>query len=394
MWIELKKRKKMHNAINKTYLLVLVSILSTLATISIAAYLPSMPQMAEHFNVGIKEIEFSLSIFMIGLTLGLLFAGPISDRKGRRYTTLVALLAFSVFSFLIVFASSLYELYIYRFFEAFFSGFLVVNASAILRDMFKGKDAKKFFSLFATLRGIIPIISPSLGALILFFYSWKAIFIFLGIYSLILAFFIFKDLKETFTYVVTNVFESYKSILFNKNAIFLIMILSLGFSSSFIIVSKSSYIYMEYFYVNAEIFSLFYALNFFAMMIFSSINIKLIKRYSPFLLIKLAVMLQILFSLVFVLFIENMSIYYASLLIALYVGMNGFIFGNSTASILEYFPSNAGVASSVIGVFQFFMASLISFIIVLFSKDDLFILSLGMFFIPSISFLFLVKIKL
>ena len=74
--------------------------------------------------------------------------------------------------------------------------------------------------------------------------------------------------------------------------------------------------------------------------------------------------------------------------------MNGFIFGNSTASILEYFPSNAGVASSVIGVFQFFMASLISFIIVLFSKDDLFILSLGMFFIPSISFLFLVKIKL
>ena len=236
MWIELKKRKKMHNAINKTYLLVLVSILSTLATISIAAYLPSMPQMAEHFNVGIKEIEFSLSIFMIGLTLGLLFAGPISDRKGRRYTTLVALLAFSVFSFLIVFASSLYELYIYRFFEAFFSGFLVVNASAILRDMFKGKDAKKFFSLFATLRGIIPIISPSLGALILFFYSWKAIFIFLGIYSLILAFFIFKDLKETFTYVVTNVFESYKSILFNKNAIFLIMILSLGFSSSFIIV--------------------------------------------------------------------------------------------------------------------------------------------------------------
>lgn len=381
----------MKKSINTSYLLILLSILSAIAPISIATYLPAMPSMAEYYNLPISYIELSLSIFMFGFSLGQLFGGPISDRKGRKFCSLLGLFGFSFFSFLIIFSTTVYELWIYRFLEAFFAGFIVINATAIIRDLYSGKEAANYFSLLGSIRSIVPMVAPMIGALILFFAPWKGIFAFLTIYSLFLAFLIIKDLEETYTYTKRKIIESYISVLTHKKAMMMMFVLALGFSSMFSIITKLSFIYMEHFHVGVNLFSVYYGLNFVLLMTLATLNTKFIKYFSQLNILKTAVIVQILFAAIFTFFYEDLTLYSTIIILGIYIAMNGLIYGNATSMVLENFSKNAGVASALIGVIQFGMASIISSVIVSFHGQTLLPIGIGMLMISLTSILILRK---
>ena len=381
----------MKNSINTSYLLILLSILSAIAPISIATYLPAMPSMAEYYNLPISYIELSLSIFMFGFSLGQLFGGPISDRKGRKFCSLLGLFGFSFFSFLIIFSTTVYELWIYRFLEAFFAGFIVINATAIIRDLYSGNEAAKYFSLLGSIRSIVPMVAPMIGALILFFAPWKGIFAFLTIYSLFLAFLIIKDLEETYTYTKKNIIESYISVLTHKKAMLMMLVLALGFSSMFSIITKLSFIYMEHFHVGVNLFSIYYGLNFALLMVLATLNTKFTKYFSQLNILKTAVSVQIVFAVIFTFFYKDLTLYSTVIILGIYIAMNGLIYGNATSLVLENFSKNAGVASALIGVIQFGMASIISSVIVSFHGQTLLPIGIGMLMISFTSILILKK---
>jgi MFS transporter, DHA1 family, multidrug resistance protein len=381
----------MKNSINTSYLLILLSVLSAIAPISIATYLPAMPSMAEYYNLPISYIELSLSIFMFGFSLGQLFGGPISDRKGRKFCSLLGLFGFSFFSFLIIFSTTVYELWIYRFLEAFFAGFIVINATAIIRDLYSGNEAAKYFSLLGSIRSIVPMVAPMIGALILFFAPWKGIFAFLTIYSLFLAFLIIKDLEETYTYTKRNIIESYISVLTHKKAMMMMFVLALGFSSMFSIITKLSFIYMEHFHVGVNLFSVYYGLNFVLLMVLATLNTKFIKYFSQLNILKTAVSVQIVFAAIFTFFYKDLTLYSTIIILGIYIAMNGLIYGNATSMVLENFSKNAGVASALIGVIQFGMASIISSVIVSFHGQTLLPIGIGMLMISLTSILILKK---
>jgi MFS transporter, DHA1 family, multidrug resistance protein len=381
----------MQKYINTTYLLILLSVLSAIAPISIATYLPAMPSMAEYYNLPISYIELSLSIFMFGFSLGQLFGGPISDRKGRKFCSLLGLFGFSFFSFLIIFSTTVYELWIYRFLEAFFAGFIVINATAIIRDLYSGNEAAKYFSLLGSIRSIVPMVAPMIGALILFFAPWKGIFAFLTIYSLFLAFLIIKDLEETYTYTKRKIIESYISVLTHKKAMMMMFVLALGFSSMFSIITKLSFIYMEHFHVGVNLFSVYYGLNFVLLMVLATLNTKFIKYFSQLNILKTAVTVQIVFAAIFTFFYKDLTLYSTIIILGIYIAMNGLIYGNATSLVLENFSKNAGVASALIGVIQFGMASIISSLIVSFHGETLLPIGIGMLMISLTSILILKK---
>lgn len=385
----------MKDRINHTYLLIVLSLLSTVAPISIATYLPSMPIMAEYFKVPISDIELSLSIFMFGFAIGQIFGGYFSDKKGRKVSSLSGLFGFAMFSLLIIFSTTVYELWIYRFIQALFAGLIVVNATAIARDMFAGKEAARFFSLLGSLRSIVPMMAPVVGSFILFFASWEAIFISMILFALVLAFIIIKDFDETCSFSnKKGIIASYKEVFENKKAVMMMLVIALGFTSLFSIVTKSSFIYMEHYNISATLFPFYYGVNFVLIVFFASYNVKLIKRFKQLSIIKTVVALQIFFAVLFTFFSENLNLYSAMVLLGLYVGMNGFIYGNGTALVMENFPKNGGVASALIGVIQFGMASIISSIIVAFHGETLLSVGIGMLLISTLSFLILRKYTL
>ncbi len=284
----------MRKSINHIYLVIILAVLSSVAPIAVDTYIPSIPKIAQDFKVSIEQIELTLSIFLIGFSIGQIFGGILSDRIGRKKSSLIGLIGFSFFSFLIIFSSFVYELWIYRFCEAFFGGLVVVNSNAIVRDMFHGKEAAKIFSLIGTVRSLAPLIAPAIGSFIIHFYSWKAVFVFLGVYALLVAFFIQKDLKETFTYTKQNILESYKIVFKNTMALKAMLVLAVCFSGFFILIAKSSFIYIEYFNISTDYFPFFFGLNFLILIIMIRVNVYLLNSFSQLELIKYSILIQII----------------------------------------------------------------------------------------------------
>jgi MFS transporter, DHA1 family, multidrug resistance protein len=337
-----------------------LSVLSSVAPMGVDTYIPSIPDIANAFNVSIEKIELSLSIFLIGFSVGQIFGGPLSDKYGRKKSSVFGLLGFAFFSFVIIFSTTIYELWFFRFFEAFFGGIVVVNAAAAVRDRFHGKEAAKVFALIGMVRSFAPLIAPAIGAFIIHFYSWKAVFIFLTVYSLLVAFFIYKDLEESFVYSKQNVIESFKSVLSHKLALKAMLVLGFSFGGFFIIIAKTSFIYIEYFKIPTDYFPFFFGINFIVLMLMIKVNLILLKKYSPVELIKIAILVQVISGGLFALNYENITLVLTVILIASYMSMMAFIFGNCMALTLEHFPKNAGVASGVIGVLQFGLGAIIS----------------------------------
>ncbi len=383
----------MKKPINHIYLIILLSILSSVAPIGVDTYLPSIPDIALAFNVSIEKIELSLSIFLIGFSIGQIFGGPISDKYGRKMSSVFGLLGFGFFSFVIIFSSTIYELWIFRFFEAFFGGIVVVNAAAAVRDRFHGAEAAKVFSLIGMVRSVAPLVAPVIGAFIIHFYSWKAIFIFLTIYAFVVAFFIYRDLEESYTYSKQNVIESFKTVLSHKVAIKSMLVLGFSFGGFFIIVAKTSFIYIEYFKISTDYFPLFFGVNFIVLMLMIKVNVNLLKKLHPISLVKIAVLVQIISGALLALNYENISLVLTMVLIASYMSMMAFIFGNCMALTLEHFPKNAGVASGVIGVVQFGLGAIVSSIALSYHDGTVFPIGVSVCFISILAFLVIKNYK-
>lgn len=384
----------MKKSINHIYLIILLSALSSVAPMGVDTYLPSIPDIAKSFDVSIDKIELSLSIFLIGFSVGQVFGGPISDRYGRKNSSIFGLLGYALFSFIIIFSTSIYELWTFRFFEAFFGGIVVVNAAAAVRDRFHGAEAAKVFSLIGMVRSLAPLLAPAIGAFIIHFFTWEAVFIFLTIYSLIVAFFVYKDLDESFTYSKQNVVESFKLVLGNKTALKAMLTLGFSFGGFFIIIAKTSFIYIEYFKIPTDYFPFFFGINFVILILMIKVNVNLLKKFSPISLLKSSIFVQIISAILFVLNYENISLIFIIILIASYMSMMAFIFGNCMALALEHFPKNAGVASGVIGVLQFGLGAIISSIALGFHNGTFLPIALSITIISIISFLIIRTYKI
>ena len=383
----------MRKSINHLYLIILISILSSVAPMGVDTYLPSIPEIAKYFDVNIHKVELSLSIFLIGFAIGQIFGGPISDRYGRKVGSIVGLLGYALFSFLIIFSSSIYELWIYRFLEAFFGGITVVNATAAVRDRFSGQEAAKVFSLIGMVRSLAPLLAPVFGAAIIHFFPWEGIFVFLTIYALIVAFFIYKDLPESFTYTKQNIIESYKLVLTHKKALKAMLVLAISFGAFFIIIAKTSYIYIEYFGIKTDYFPLFFGINFIILIAMIKVNVTLLKTYEAKNIAKYATLIQFCVGIIFLLIHKDMNLILTVIIIASYMSMMAFIFGNCMSLAIEHFSKNAGVASGVIGVLQFGLGALISSIALNFDNNGFFVIAFSITFLSIISFLIIRSYK-
>lgn len=367
-------------------LIILLAVLSSVAPMGIDTYIPSIPDIANSLKVGIEKIELSLSVFLIGFSIGQVFGGPISDRYGRRKSSLVGLLGYSLFSLLIIFSSNIYELWVYRFFEAFFGGIVVVNAAAAVRDRFHGAEAAKIFSLIGTIRSLAPLIAPAIGAFIIHFFSWEAVFIFLTIYSFIIALWVFKDLEESFTYAKQDIIKSFKSVLTHKTAMKAMLTLALGFSGFFIYISKSSFIFIEHFKISTDLFPLFFGFNFIILIAMIRVNVIMLKKFTQLDLIKMAIIVQVVAGIFMIINFEGKSLAITMVLMAMYMSMMAFIFGNAMALALEHFSKNAGVASSVVGVLQFGLGAIISSIALSFHSDNFLSIGISVTILSLISY--------
>jgi DHA1 family bicyclomycin/chloramphenicol resistance-like MFS transporter len=169
--------------------IVLLGALSALAALSLDMYVPGLPALAADLSTTASAAQLTLTACLIGLALGQLFAGPLSDARGRRGPLLAGMATYTAASALCALAPSIWLLIALRLAQGAAGGTAMVIATAAVRD--RGADGRAQAKLFATLmvvNGIAPIAAPVVGGQLLHWTSWRGVFLVLaGIGAVLLA---------------------------------------------------------------------------------------------------------------------------------------------------------------------------------------------------------------
>ena len=179
--------------------IMLLALLTSLGPLSIDMYLPALPQMAQDFNVSTQQIANTLPAYFLGLAIGQLIYGPISDRIGRKKPLYFGMALYAFASLLCVLAPDYWSLIAARILQALGGCVGVVMARAAIRDRLDVQSSAQAFASMMIVMGIAPILAPTIGAIILQFFNWEAVFIALfiiGLMCLLCIHFFFKETLE------------------------------------------------------------------------------------------------------------------------------------------------------------------------------------------------------
>ena len=341
--------------------IMLLALLTSLGPLSIDMYLPALPQMANDFGITTQRVANTLPAYFLGLALGQLIYGPLSDRIGRKTPLYFGLLLYICASILCTFANSEWSLIAARILQALGGCVGVVIARAAIRDRLDLQSSAQAFASMMIVMGIAPIIAPSLGALVLLYFSWPAVFVFLsaiGLICLICVHFFFQEslpIERRLNLNIKQVLNLYGAIFKQKS--FRWPMLAGCFSGGilFCYISSSASILMDDYGLNQQQFAYAFGLNALGIMLLSSINKKLGRTFSVLQRLKIGAVLQLLGVIVLLSasLLSNVALWIVLIGMFLAISGIGFTGPNAMALAMAEQGERAGTASAVMGSMQF-----------------------------------------
>ncbi|MFK4754192.1 multidrug effflux MFS transporter [Oceanobacter antarcticus] len=337
--------------------LLMLSALTALTPLGTDIYLSAVPAIASDYGNSLHEVELSVSVFLMGFSLGQLLGGPLSDRYGRRRMVLIGLSIFAVGSLGIILAPSLDVMLAFRVVQALGGGLAVVNSTAIIRDLASGREGAGAMIRVIQVMMIAPLVAPLLGMLILKMLGWHSVFGFLLIYALLLIVLFYFRLPET-RKVRTggNPLRNYWQVLSDRRIWGFVASTCAAYAGMLSFVTSSPGIFMGHFGLSDTVYPLVFGCVVLTMLAMSKVNLHLLKRYSPPVLISIGQKIQIAMGMLMVGYIflfDELSVWPLTLMLMLYIGSHGFVVANATSSITEYFPHLAGTATALVGALGF-----------------------------------------
>ena len=183
--------------LNTTTLALMLAGLAMLGPFSIDSYLPAFPNIQASLHASAIEVQQTLTAYMFSFAVMILWHGALSDAFGRRNIILGSLAVFAVATLGCAAAHSVEYLWAFRMLQGVSAGAGVVIGRAIIRDAYAGAAAERLLSLVTMIFSIAPAIAPILGGWIVKLLDWRSIFLFLFIYTVLLAWFCYQRLPET-----------------------------------------------------------------------------------------------------------------------------------------------------------------------------------------------------
>jgi MFS transporter, DHA1 family, multidrug resistance protein len=179
------------------YTVVVLGLLTMFGPLSLDLYLPALPQLADDLGASASAAQLSITACLVGLAVGQLVAGPLSDRLGRRRPLMVGLLAYLLASMACALAPSVTVLVVLRLIQGLAGAAGIVISRAIARDLYSGRELMIFFSRLLLIAGLAPVIAPILGGQLSRVMSWRGIFGVLAVFGAVLFLAGWFGLRET-----------------------------------------------------------------------------------------------------------------------------------------------------------------------------------------------------
>ncbi|SFX31895.1 polar amino acid transport system substrate-binding protein [Thermoactinomyces sp. DSM 45891] len=185
------------NIENKTLSLLLLIVLVGFPQISETIFSPSLPSIAEAFEVSMSDAQLVMSVYFIAFAFGVCFFGRLSDKIGRRKAMLYGLLVYFVGNILCLVANEMAVLLVARFLQAFGASVGSVITQTIIRESFSGIERHKRFAQVSAALAFTPAVGPLIGGFTDYYLGFKIVFVVLVVMSVILFFYVFLRLPET-----------------------------------------------------------------------------------------------------------------------------------------------------------------------------------------------------
>lgn len=340
----------------------LLAMLVAIMPFSVDAYLPAIPAMADSLGADIHRIEQSLSTFMFGVAAGQLVGGSIADIKGRRVVALTGLVVYIASVIGLVFIRSADELLLLRMVQAFGAGMTVVVVGAIVRDNYEGNKAAQMFALIGIIMMGAPLVAPMLGAALKALGGWRLIFGFLALYAAIVWGLLYRFLaKPVHTDAINrSIFRTvaarYRHVLSTRPALGFLFFQAFSFSSMFVFLTESSFVYMNLYGLSAHAYAWVFGLNIITMATFNRITAWKLKTGSDAQdILKWGILIQLAANALMVaaVMLTGMPpLWWLVGCVMVSVGTQGLIVANTQACFMGYFKEEGGSANAVLGVCQ------------------------------------------
>ncbi len=343
----------------------MLGALSAFGPLSVDMYLSSLPAMASEFHSGAAEVQLTLTACVVGLGIGQLVAGPLSDTYGRRRPLLVGLALYAGFSVACAVAPSIPALIGFRVVQALGGAAGLVIARAIARDLYSGRALARFFSLLMLVNGVAPVVAPVFGSQLTRITSWRGVFVVLAVIGVALLLSCARWLGETLPPLERNpgsiriTLRTYRKLLTDRVLIGNVLAAGLGFGALFAYISGSSFVLQDIFGLSPQEFSLIFAANSIGIVATGQLNGRLVRRLQPRRLLAIGLSVTVLGGLCLLaavlLELGLPAIMPALLVLASSIGM---VMPNATALALSDHPAVAGSASALLGAGQFALGGL------------------------------------
>jgi drug resistance transporter, Bcr/CflA subfamily len=271
---------------SRLWMAVLLGCLAGMAPLCTDLYLPALPQIAISLNTSASSVQLSLTASLLGIAVGQIFIGPVSDVYGRRKPLVLSLLIFVTTTFLCSFASSAGELITFRLIQGLAGSGGIVLSRAIACDLYSGPELTKFFSLLMLINGIAPIFSPVIGGQILSVAGWKGIFIALGLFSVLLTAATAWGMKESLpdeqrkSGSLKTTFVTFRQLLGDRVFVGYTLVQGFIIAGLFAYIAGSPFVLQTIYSLSAKAFSLCFAVNGAGIMLFAQLTGYLTGRFT------------------------------------------------------------------------------------------------------------------
>ena len=262
----------------------LIGTMSIFGPLCIDMYLPALPQINRELHASASAVQLTLTACLIGIALGQLLLGPISDRIGRArrcwsgWPPSSSSLACAV-------APNIYALIVFRLIQGMGGAAGIVIARSIVRDLHSGVALARFFATLMLATGVGPVFAPQIGSWILSFTSWRGVFVVLAVFGVLLLVSAWLRVPETLppdkrlTGSVWSTLETMVGVLRDRVFLGYVLACGLGMGATFAYIAGSSFVLQNIYGLSPLGYGLVFALNACGMIIGAQVSGKLTVRF-------------------------------------------------------------------------------------------------------------------
>ncbi|MDY7577411.1 Bcr/CflA family multidrug efflux MFS transporter [Herbaspirillum sp. RTI4] len=346
--------------------LIMLAVLTAFGSLSIDMYLPSFSTIAHEFGVGINMVQLTLASFLVGLALGQMFYGPLSDRYGRKPPLYFGIGIYVVVSAACVFVHSIESLIVLRFFQGLGACAGIIIPRAAIRDKMGAAGSARAFSLLMLVFGLAPILAPFFGGLALQAWGWRSIFVILTVFGagcLIAMHFIMEetlDRHQAKPLQLGRTLRQYLDLLRHPQFIAYAVNGGLMQAAMFAYIAGAPFVLIELHGIAPEHFGYVFGANAVGLIIFSQVNARLVRKHPLDYLLKRALWVAAGVTATMAVLIAAGADSLAVVLIGFFgfTCSYGCISPNVAAIALSEQGQQAGTASALMGTLQFGMSVL------------------------------------